>query len=345
MNIKECKNRLMKIIKGGFTELATMLWGASGIGKTTIILSIGNELSLPVIMLSLNKMSPVDIMGVPFYDKETGKTVWGVPSIYPDEKRDGKSGILFIDEINTAAPSVQAAAYQLILDRKVGNYSLPKGWFIIAAGNRSKDKGVTFKMAAPLNNRFAMHMTVEPSIEIWTEWAYKHAINPSVIGFLNWQPEYLHKQPEELEDGKGFPTPRSWESVSKLLSIYDGEEALDAIADCVGEGVAAEFASYMKVYQQLPDTEAILSGKITKCELDKTNASLMYAISTSIFSNIFKNFTFDRVNNGMGYLNQLEVSYVYLAARYLLEKNTELTMKTPNFKAFIDKHKDVILAS
>jgi hypothetical protein len=345
MNIKQCKNRLLKAMQADFKG-AVMVWGAPGLGKTDIVKQIGKELSLPVIMLSLNKMSPVDIMGVPYFDKETGKTVWGVPEIYPDEKRDGKSGILFVDEINTAAPSVQAAAYQLILDRKVGNYKLPDGWFIIAAGNRSKDRGVTFKMPAPLINRFAMHINVEPDIEAWSEWAYRNQIDERVIGFLRWKPDYLHKQPDELEDGKGFPTPRAWENASKLLAIYEGEEAIDAIGDCVGEGVAAEFASWITIYKRLPNTEDILTGKIRKLEInseDENNASIMYALSTSIISNVIKKPTVDRINNAVNYISQAATSYSYLVVRELIKDYANMIAKAPALSDFVKKHKETLL--
>jgi hypothetical protein len=345
MNIKEAKERLLKVIKANFRS-AVMLWGAPGIGKTDIVKQISEELGLPVIMLSLNKMSPVDIMGVPYFDKETGKTVWGVPEIYPDENRDGKKGILFVDEINTAAPSVQAAAYQLILDRKVGNYRLPDGWFIVAAGNRNKDKGVTFKMPAPLINRFAMHMNIEPDIDAWCEWAYRNKIDERIIGFLKWKPDYLHKQPEELEDNKGFPTPRSWENASKLLTIFTGDEVIDVLGDCVGEGVSTEFSSWTNVYKRLPNTEDILTGKITKLDInsdDEKNASVMYALSTSIISNVIKKPSVERINNAVGYISQAATSYSYLVVRELIKDYANMISKAPSLSEFIKKHKDTLL--
>ncbi|MCK5721481.1 MAG: AAA family ATPase, partial [Gammaproteobacteria bacterium] len=125
-----------------------MLWGAPGVGKSQIISQIAARHNAPLIDIRLSQMEPSDLRGIPF--REGDRVEWAIPSMLPNEKIHGANGILFLDEITSAPPSVSAAAYQLILDRKLGDYEVPKGWAIFAAGNRQGDRGVTYTMPAPL---------------------------------------------------------------------------------------------------------------------------------------------------------------------------------------------------
>ena len=149
-------------------KVPTFLWGAPGIGKSSIVKQIADETGVGFIDLRLALMDPTDLKGIPFYDKDSHTALWAPPAFLP---REG-SGILFLDELNSAAPSVQASAYQLILDRKVGEYELPDGWAIVAAGNRESDRGVTYRMPSPLANRF-VHFEMEVDVNDWRLWAYK----------------------------------------------------------------------------------------------------------------------------------------------------------------------------
>ena len=125
-------------------KLPVFIWGAPGIGKSSIVKQIAKQRELEFIDLRLSLLDPTDLKGIPFFNSETKEGIWAKPSFLPS-KQDSK-GILFLDEINTAPPAVQASAYQLILDRKVGEYELPEGWSIVAAGNRENDRGVVYKM-------------------------------------------------------------------------------------------------------------------------------------------------------------------------------------------------------
>ena len=128
-----------------------MLWGPPGVGKSQMVAQVAERHNVPLIDIRLSQMEPSDLRGIPFRAEE--HVEWAVPAMLPDAKRHGESGILFLDEITSAPPSVSAAAYQLILDRKLGEYEVPDGWAIIAAGNRQGDRGVTYSMPAPLANR------------------------------------------------------------------------------------------------------------------------------------------------------------------------------------------------
>ena len=135
------------------SQTPVMLWGPPGVGKSDLIAQIGKRQNVSVIDIRLSQMEPSDLRGIPFRDDASGNVEWAIPSMLPDIDRHGKEGILFLDEITSAPPSVSAAAYQLILDRKLGAYEVPEGWAIFAAGNRQGDRGVTYSMPAPLANR------------------------------------------------------------------------------------------------------------------------------------------------------------------------------------------------
>jgi MoxR-like ATPase len=184
-------------------KVPSFLWGAPGIGKSSIIKQIASEKDIGFIDLRLALMDPTDLKGIPFYDKESHTALWAPPAFLP---KSGE-GILFLDELNTAAPSVQASAYQLILDRRVGEYELPEGWAIVAAGNRESDRGVTYRMPSPLANRF-VHFEMEVDVDDWRYWAYKKEIDDRVISYISYKTEHLFTF-DAKSDVKSFATPRS----------------------------------------------------------------------------------------------------------------------------------------
>lgn len=347
MNVKEAKKKLVKLIKNPATsDKAIMLWGPSGIGKSAIVYQIAEELGIKAINIALNKINPVDFMGIPVYNKDTNRMVWATPNIFPYPERDGEKGILFLDEINTAPVSVQAAAYQLVLDRKIGEYTLPKGWIIIAAGNRSKDKGATYKMPAPLVNRFIAHLNIEPDIEAFTEYAFAKNFRPEIIGFLKWKPELLHQQPVELEEGTNFPTPRAWENANLLREVYDNDnEFIEALGECINKGVATTFSGYLKVFDKLPDINQILTGKIKKLTLDTNKPDLMYALSVSLVYYLLKKPDTKKIDNALKYINQAPVTYSYLVAKEIANKIPNKVLESEEFSKYAQEHADLILAA
>jgi ABC-type branched-subunit amino acid transport system ATPase component len=347
MNIKEAKKKLTKLIKNPLTaDKAIMMWGPSGVGKSAIVYQIAEELKMKAINIALNKINPVDFMGIPVYDKQTNRMVWATPNIFPYVERDGERGILFLDEINTAPMSVQAAAYQLVLDRKIGEYALPKGWIIIAAGNRSKDKGATYKMPAPLVNRFIAHLNIEPDIDAFTEYAFSKGFEPEIIGFLKWKPDLLHQQPTEIEEGTNFPTPRAWENANLLREVYDNDtEFVEALGECINRGVATTFQGYLKVFDKLPDMNKILVGQIKKMELDINKPDLMYALSVSLVYRLLKKPDVKKIDNALKYINQTTVTYSYLVAKEIASKIPNKALESKEFEKYAQEHADLILAA
>ncbi len=239
-------------------RLPTFIWGAPGIGKSSIVRQIASKHSLEFLDLRLSLLDPTDLKGIPFFDPELRQGVWASPSFLP--KDPDSKGILFLDEINTAPPAVQASAYQLVLDRRVGEYELPKGWSIVSAGNRESDRGVVYRMPSALANRF-VHLDMEVDLEDWKAWAYTQNISPKLIAYLSLSPESLFGfDPQRNE--KAFPTPRSWSYVARIIQTnMDSVLLLDSIAGAVGQEEAVKFLTFLKVSNELPDIEGLLRGE------------------------------------------------------------------------------------
>ena len=252
----------------------TFLWGAPGVGKSQVVAQLAKKHSLQLVDVRAVLLDPVDLRGIPRFD-ESGNAVWSSPAFLP---KDG-NGILFLDELNTAPPLVQAACYQLILDRKLGEYILPDGWTIIAAGNRESDRAVTHRMPSALANRM-VHLEFEPDLADWLLWADQSHIDSRLCAFLRFRPTLLHAfDPKKNE--KAFPSPRSWEFVSRILSASPQPEVLySLIKGTVGEGAAAECSSYLRMIDELPDADTVLSNPAEIALPDEP--AVIYAMCESV---------------------------------------------------------------
>ena len=247
-------SRLISVLSSLLNQpWATFIWGAPGIGKSSIVREVAKMHNLPVIDLRASLLDPTDLRGIPVV--KDGVSSWCPPSFLPKEGE--APGILFLDEINAAPPLVQAALYQLILDRRVGEYVLPDGWKIIAAGNRREDKAVTFRLSSALANRF-IHLRLEVDLNDWHDWAVIHNINPLVIAFIQTTPKNLI---ETGSNAEAFATPRSWEMVSDVIGKFGSPAAAsDVIPGIVGEGIAMEFLSFVKDSSVMETIDKILAN-------------------------------------------------------------------------------------
>lgn len=261
-----------------------MLWGPPGVGKSQMIAQVGQRHNIPVIDIRLSQMEPSDLRGIPFRSGE--RVEWAEPAILPHADSHGKEGILFLDEINSAPPSVSAAAYQLILDRRLGDYKVPDGWAIFAAGNRQGDRGVTYTMPSPLANRFA-HFEVETNLDDWVSWAYDNGIDERVIAFLRFRPELLFRfEPEHVGLG-AFPSPRSWEFAHRALQKFGdiSDLLVESLKACVGEAAGIELGGFVEHLDKLPDINAILKGEEVPVP---TEIDLQYAVASALVGRALK---------------------------------------------------------
>lgn len=226
------------------------VWGGPGIGKSAVVKQLALALSLRLQDVRAVLLDPVDLRGLPYIGQD-GRSKWATPDFLP---QDGE-GILFLDELNAAPALVQASCYQLVLDRKLGEYTLPDGWVIVAAGNRDSDRAVTTRMPTPLRNRFT-HLPFETDLDEWSEWAIQANVRPEVIAFLRFRPDLLSQFDR---DQNAFPSPRSWEFVSRILAKSTDKDLEHGLfAGSVGEGAATEFSGFLKTFRELPNIDAIL---------------------------------------------------------------------------------------
>jgi hypothetical protein len=254
-----------------------MLWGPPGVGKSQMVAQVAEQHGVAVIDIRLSQMEPSDLRGIPFRAGE--RVEWAPPAMLPDAERHGEQGILFLDEITSAPPSVSAAAYQLILDRRLGEYQVPTGWAIFAAGNRQGDRGVTYSMPAPLANRFS-HFEVETHLDDWVAWAYGHGIDDRVIAFLRFRPELLFDF-DPTHNPVAFPSPRSWEFAHRALQKFMGHPRLlqGSLQACVGPAAGIELHAFVENLDQLPDLEAIVRGEEVAVPKE---TDLQYAVAAAL---------------------------------------------------------------
>lgn len=249
---------------------SVMIWGPPGVGKSSIVKQVTEARELFFVDVRLSQLAPTDLRGLPV--PKDGVTQWAAPDFLP---RTGQ-GVLFMDEINMAPPSMQGVAQQLILDRKVGSYEVPEGWYIWAAGNRKVDRASVYDMPAPLANRF-IHLESEADIDSFRRYAFKAGINDRLIAFLAFRTDLLHKM---LPNEMNWPSPRTWEMANQLY------EAGLPVESAVGINATAEFQAFLDVTEKIPDIAGIISGK--KSPAFPEEVSLKYATTMSLVANAKK---------------------------------------------------------
>jgi hypothetical protein len=280
ISVRQCGPKASKkaIRKSIQVRRPVFLWGPPGIGKSDLVKQIGDDLGREVIDVRLALWEPTDIKGIPYYNADAGKMVWAPPAELPTDA-DSKA-IIFLDELNSAPPAVQAAAYQLILNRRVGTYELPKGVDVVAAGNREGDRGVTYRMPAPLANRF-VHLEMKVDFDDWQDWATLNKIHPDVVGYVGFAKQDLYDF-DPKSPSKSFATPRSWSFVSDLLKDddVDTETLATLISGAVGDGLGNKFMAHRKIAGKLPKAEDILDGKVKDLAIKEVSA--MYSLTVSL---------------------------------------------------------------
>jgi len=272
---KSAKRSINRAIK---MRRPVFLWGPPGIGKSDIVKQIGDDAGREVIDVRLALWEPTDIKGIPYYNADMGTMTWAPPAELPTNA--DSTAIIFLDELNSAPPAVQAAAYQLILNRRVGTYKLPAGVDIVAAGNRDGDRGVTYRMPAPLANRF-VHLEAKVDFDDWQDWATLNKVHPEVVGYVGFAKQDLYDY-DPKSSSKAFATPRSWSFVSDLLGDddCDTDTLHNLIAGAVGDGLATKFMAHRKVAGRMPKAADILDGKVKTLEIKEVSA--MYSLTVSL---------------------------------------------------------------
>lgn len=285
-------------------DIPVMIWGPPGCGKSDIVGQTANTLGYEILDLRLVLKDPIDMKGIPVRNDKKKVMEWWHDGTLPTK---GK-GIIFLDELPSAPPAVQAAAYQLVLDRRIGEYTLPSGWRIIGAGNRLEDRGVVHRMPSPLANRFT-HLTLETGVDDWCLWAGSNKVSADTIGFIRMRPELLHKM--DISDNPlAFPTQRSWVRADMIMqNVEEAVLSVEMISGTVGEGPAAEYFAYRKYLKDLPTADEITLNP-EKAPVPEEPAAL-YAVMSALELRTSAN-NFDRL---MKYVERCPTEFQVLYVR------------------------------
>lgn len=269
-------------------DIPTMIWGSPGLGKSDLAREAAKRMGAKLFELRANLFDPVDVRGglkiveqVDSLGVGTGvyRTVYGVPEDYPPSDYQGPV-MLFVDELPNASKATQNALLQLLLDKKIGSYSLPPQTVIVAAGNRAADRAAVNEMPTPVKNRFA-HYELTENVDDWVGWALRNSVDPTLIGFIRFRPQMLNA-PNYKENA--FPTPRSWAMLDRKLKdlTSDKESQVIGAASVVGESAAGEFITYRDVETQMPNIDDILANPGTTSV--PKEASVIFAVSGALAS-------------------------------------------------------------
>lgn len=343
--IEQLTTAYAAVIKAGLSPKvlpSVMLWGPPGIGKSQAVRKIAKDLGREtgkravVTDVRLLLFNPIDLRGIPTANADKTLAVWLKPQIFQMDDSDDVINVLFLDEISAAPQSVQAAAYQITLDRVVGEHKLPDNCIVVAAGNRVTDKSVAFKMPKALANRLC-HIEVTGGMDSWCKWAVESGIHEKVLGFLSFRADYLMNF-DGSGDDLAFATPRSWEMVSNLLNTVnaDVDKIYPLVAGCIGTGIAVEFRSWCKIYDELPAVRDIFDGK-TPPMPKGTDGLYALVSSMTAYAREHKD-DVKRVANSIRYGMKMpsDFSTVLLKNYMAIEKDyREKLMKIPEFFQWI----------
>jgi len=365
MTAKQIRNAVTRCFA---VKRPAFIWGPPGIGKSELVESISDDMGGYMIDLRLGQMEPTDIRGIPFFNRDENLMDWAPPIDLPQDEmevqmankikgeltkmKDVPVVVLFLDELNSAPPSVLAAAYQLILNRRVGKYKLPDNVVMLAAGNRESDKGVTFRMPSPLSNRF-IHFEMKVDFECWLEWAVNHNIHKDVVGYLTFAKQDLYDF-DPKSSSRAFGTPRSWVFASELIDddTLDIKTVADLVCGTVGEGSGVKFVAHRKVAGKMPNPMDILEGKVTKLEVKEISAmyslvvSMCYELKDAVENKVSDKEFHKMADYFLGFMmKNFETELVVMGARVALTTYSlpMLPTKLKNFDEFHNKYGKYII--
>lgn len=304
------------------------LWGAPGVGKSAIVRQAAESMGLALVDIRAVLLDPVDLRGVPSI--EDGITRWNPPVFLPTEGE----GVLFLDELPQAPESVQSALLQLVLDRRLGEYRLPDGWRIVAAGNRVTDGTFSRKLSKALGSRFATHLDVAVDLDDWCRWAVENQIEPEILGFVRFRPDLLHSFDAKAA-GNSFPCPRVWAEVSGFVGELPPDGELAFFSGALGDGPAAEFTSFLRIYRNLPNIDGILLNPDDAEVPD--DPSVLYALCGAMSRKV----TVDNASRAFAYMNRLPVEFQVVWLKDTTRTNSKI-VTTKEFTAWAVKNGDLL---
>jgi len=292
---QEIASTLTTLFKQDSRNVVVFLQGPPGIGKTATVGQAAARAKKELRTFPLPTIESVDLRGLP--NIVNGVTKWASPL-----PKDGQ-GVLLLDELSSAAPDVQVAAHHLVHAEPGSDMSLPAGWHLVLTGNGATDKTLYRATSAPLRNRLVT-IGVEADVAQWANWAMDNSISPVVVGFLRFRPELLVAK--EIPGEGAFPSPRSWEATSNILSLGTSPTIeRELLHGTIGESATVEFSAYLATARDLPRIESILESQ-SKAPIP-TSPALRYALVTSLAQ-----YTREHGKSAMTYIKRMPKEFASL---------------------------------
>ena len=343
------KDVLMGVLCGELSAKdvgACMIWGPPGIGKSALVKTVAEECGVPMVDIRLAQMESIDIRGLPVPDKDDKSVSWFPSKIFPKTE---EGGIIFLDELSACPKDVQAASYELILDRQLGGgevYKVPEKWIIVAAGNRTSDSAISIRMSSALANRVT-HFELDVNFDDWMNWAISKGIHPSVVSYLKTNPKNLHlTEDQNLE--RGFPTPRSWERVSAITYFIKDMNVLDAaVKGLVGEAAGREFMNHHKSNRVFGDVLEMMTNPNAPIVIPKTIGD-KWAMTSAMVYHLWhgksESDTSNRLNGFFRIASELNASFSTMVQTAACDtiQHRKIVMTSPKYREWRNKFKDSI---
>lgn len=345
--------------------------GKGGIGKTESIEELANSLNIGYVDIRLLLYTESDLKGIPYINEEHTATIWLQNDILPKPSDSDNGGILVFDEITSCAKSLRTSAYQLLNERRLGEYTLPDNWFMVCLGNGEEDGGQFEGMEGNFANRCSV-FNVVTSIESWKKWAYRENVNDLIIAYINWKPSDLHTYNPDKEEEFLFASPRSWKAVSDIINIFgvDDNDRLTQLQICsnLGQIVGGYFISFCKMKDKILNIDDILNGIDVNISKDSneilfiTLQSLVKSMHNLISkdlenSNVISTEVIDKCVNGFNFIlnkiEKLEIQVMSIRDFIEIDKKTavdliindrNLIQKCPKLSEFAKDNKVVFMA-
>lgn len=306
--------------------------GAPGGGKTTIVEEVAEELGVPYIERHMPTML-VEDFGILFPSTASSDSLsYRLPDWFPVKGKAPDSGILCFDDRNQAPADLQKVLANICQARNLHGSPLPDGWMVISTGNRQSDRAGSNRVLSHLRNRETV-LELETHLDDWRGWAITHGVKPQVVSFISFRPGLLHDFDPQRDQNA---TPRSWvEGVSDVLGTVPAEAEYEAFKGAVGEGAAAEFVGYLRIYRKLPNPDGVLLNPKTS-DVPSDPATL-YALSGALSERATEG-NMERFND---YIERMPKEFSVLAMSMACRRDPDLC-NTAAFTRWSVNHQDVL---
>ena len=310
--------------------------GHPGVGKSALASVLAKELGLDLIDIRLAQRDPADLVGVYFPTEDRARLIQ-VPPDWALEARD-KPCLVFLDEINAAVTRLhQAAAYQIVLERRVGSVKFHPGTRVLAAGNLEEDNAIVSTLSSALCNRFA-HFVLKVDADAWQDWAVLEGVHPDILAFIGAnREEALYKNTGDV----AFPSPRSWAMASRVYALGDEYNRKRLVAACVGVEFAEKLTDYVRILHTVNAKKIVLNGeRVDFLAPGKRDPSFVYAAVFAVATWIYKESVVPdtALPNVVTFLRSpgLDPEYQFLFLRYLRARDPRVLVRMralPSYRA------------